>query len=495
MRLRSLPSSGSRSRSTPFYSGSSARRGRRRRSRRAPRSGDGAGTPASAGTRSPGGLSSSPRRRRRRPPRPSAPPRAAPRRTSGPRTRPSAPRRGRRLPRSGRRPGTRRPPRRRDPAAPRNGPPPARRLRAGARRGGGPPRSRSWRAPARAPASRERPCESSRISSSFPFRRRDERAREIPATPPGARLTSPRRVHGFVGAPRIGRLVAPEKQAPQLAHRPRHHHRDRRRHLRRGDREGRAGASRAAAREPGRQLRLDRGGRPRGERRPYGSSRHEDAHAGRRGRDQEPDPVDQERLGERRRLGAGDLRKPELVHHVSRRLGRVLRHQALVHRGGRGLLAGRRRPGGRRLRARAHREEVIQAQLEASRTLTLLLIAIASISLVVGGIGIMNVMLVSVTERTREIGVRVAVGATEEAIQIQFLGESVLLSLVGGAAGVLVGVAASFFVGRGFGWPMEMSVEAVFLAALFSIAVGVFFGYYPARKASRLDPIEALRYE
>lgn len=140
-------------------------------------------------------------------------------------------------------------------------------------------------------------------------------------------------------------------------------------------------------------------------------------------------------------------------------------------------------------------EDVIQAQLEASRTLTLLLIAIASISLVVGGIGIMNVMLVSVTERTREIGVRVAVGATEGAIRIQFLGESVMLSLVGGAAGVLVGIAGSFFVGRALSWPMEMSAKAVLLAALFSFAVGVFFGYYPARKASLLDPIEALRYE
>jgi putative ABC transport system permease protein len=140
-------------------------------------------------------------------------------------------------------------------------------------------------------------------------------------------------------------------------------------------------------------------------------------------------------------------------------------------------------------------EDIIQAQLEASRTLTLLLVAIASISLLVGGIGIMNVMLVSVTERTKEIGVRVAVGATEEAIQFQFLGESVMLSLVGGAAGVLVGIAGSFFVGRALDWPMEMSAEAIVLAVLFSVAVGVFFGYYPARKASRLDPIEALRYE
>jgi len=104
-------------------------------------------------------------------------------------------------------------------------------------------------------------------------------------------------------------------------------------------------------------------------------------------------------------------------------------------------------------------------------------------------------MLVSVTERTREIGVRVAVGATEGAIQLQFLGESVMLSLVGGAAGVLVGVVGSLLVGRTLNWRMQMSPGSIVIAAAFSIAVGVFFGYYPARKASRLDPIEALRYE
>ncbi len=140
-------------------------------------------------------------------------------------------------------------------------------------------------------------------------------------------------------------------------------------------------------------------------------------------------------------------------------------------------------------------EDIIQAQLESSRTLTALLVAVASISLVVGGIGIMNVMLVSVTERTREIGVRVAVGATEAAIQLQFLGESVMLSLVGGTAGVIVGILGTFLIGRTLGWAMQLSVEAVVVAALFSVAVGVFFGYYPARKASLLDPIEALRYE
>jgi putative ABC transport system permease protein len=140
-------------------------------------------------------------------------------------------------------------------------------------------------------------------------------------------------------------------------------------------------------------------------------------------------------------------------------------------------------------------EDIIQAQLAASQTLTVLLVAIASISLVVGGIGIMNVMLVSVTERTREIGVRLAVGATEEAIQLQFLGESVMLSLVGGVAGVLLGVIGSILVGQTLHWPVEVSVGAVLIAAMFSVAVGVFFGYYPARKAALMDPIEALRHE
>jgi len=140
-------------------------------------------------------------------------------------------------------------------------------------------------------------------------------------------------------------------------------------------------------------------------------------------------------------------------------------------------------------------EDIIQAQLDASKTLKVLLIVVASISLLVGGIGIMNVMLVSVTERTREIGVRVAVGATDEAIQLQFLSEAVLLSLVGGAAGVLLGIGCSYLVGETLHWPLEISFEAVLVAALFSAAVGVSFGYYPARRASGLDPIEALRYE
>ena len=140
-------------------------------------------------------------------------------------------------------------------------------------------------------------------------------------------------------------------------------------------------------------------------------------------------------------------------------------------------------------------EDVIQAKLKSSRTLSLLLASVAAVSLLVGGIGIMNVMLVSVTERTREIGVRVAVGATEQAIRLQFLGEAVMLSLVGGAAGVLLGTLGSFIIGRAFKWSMEISIEPIVIAVLFSVAVGMFFGYYPARKASLLDPIEALRYE
>jgi putative ABC transport system permease protein len=140
-------------------------------------------------------------------------------------------------------------------------------------------------------------------------------------------------------------------------------------------------------------------------------------------------------------------------------------------------------------------EDIIQAQLAASRTLAILLIAIASISLVVGGIGIMNVMLVSVTERTREIGIRLAVGATAPAIQMQFLAESVMLSLIGGAAGVLLGIVGSLLVGRSLHWSTPVPPDAILIAAAFSIAVGAFFGFYPARKAARLDPIEALRYE
>jgi putative ABC transport system permease protein len=132
---------------------------------------------------------------------------------------------------------------------------------------------------------------------------------------------------------------------------------------------------------------------------------------------------------------------------------------------------------------------------QASRVFTLLLASIASVSLLVGGIGIMNIMLVSVTERTREIGIRMAIGATESDVQRQFLIEAVVLSLIGGGIGILFGVASSFLISSVLKWPVQVSALAIVVAALFSAAVGIFFGFYPARKAARLDPIEALRYE
>jgi len=140
-------------------------------------------------------------------------------------------------------------------------------------------------------------------------------------------------------------------------------------------------------------------------------------------------------------------------------------------------------------------EDIVEAQLAASRTFTYLLVAIASVSLLVGGIGIMNVMLVSVTERTREIGIRLAVGATEWNVQAQFLGEAVLLSLFGGSLGVIVGAAGSLGIGRALQWPMQIAPSSIGIAVIFSVFVGVFFGYYPARRAAQLDPIEALRFE
>jgi putative ABC transport system permease protein len=140
-------------------------------------------------------------------------------------------------------------------------------------------------------------------------------------------------------------------------------------------------------------------------------------------------------------------------------------------------------------------DEILKAQIETSHTLEMLLLGIACISLVVGGIGVMNVMLVSVNERTREIGLRLAVGATGGAVRMQFLGEAVVLSLFGGALGIALGVAASLLLGDAMGWQMSIPPEALAIAPLFSVLVGVFFGYYPARLASRLDPIEALRHE
>jgi putative ABC transport system permease protein len=139
--------------------------------------------------------------------------------------------------------------------------------------------------------------------------------------------------------------------------------------------------------------------------------------------------------------------------------------------------------------------EVLQAQEESSHIMTMLLATVAGISLLIGGIGIMNIMLVSVTERTREIGLRMAVGARGRDILAQFLIEAVTLSLLGGAIGVALGALATWGVGEFAGWQVSLSAGAVLLAVSFSGVVGVFFGYYPARRASRLLPIQALRYE
>jgi putative ABC transport system permease protein len=132
---------------------------------------------------------------------------------------------------------------------------------------------------------------------------------------------------------------------------------------------------------------------------------------------------------------------------------------------------------------------------EASKVMTGLLGSIAGVSLLVGGIGIMNIMLVSVTERTREIGVRMAIGATEGDVQRQFLIEAVVMSLSGGAVGIVFGVGASLLLATMVGWPILISAGAIAGAACVAMAIGIFFGYYPAQKAARLDPIEALRYE
>ncbi|MEW6303649.1 MAG: ABC transporter permease [Verrucomicrobiota bacterium] len=140
-------------------------------------------------------------------------------------------------------------------------------------------------------------------------------------------------------------------------------------------------------------------------------------------------------------------------------------------------------------------EEIAETATATSRVMTGLLAAIASVSLIVGGIGIMNIMLVSVTERTREIGIRMAVGARGRDILLQFLIEAITLSSIGGVIGILVGLGTSKILSAVKNWPSFTSPESVIVAFVFSAAVGIFFGFYPARKASQLDPIEALRYE
>ena len=139
--------------------------------------------------------------------------------------------------------------------------------------------------------------------------------------------------------------------------------------------------------------------------------------------------------------------------------------------------------------------QMMQAAEQSTKVMTLLLGAIASVSLLVGGIGIMNIMLVSVTERTREIGIRMAVGAKTWDIRLQFIVEALTLSLIGGVVGIIMGISGSELVSALAGWPTVVAPFSVLLAFAFSALVGIFFGFYPAYKASLLDPIEALRYE
>ena len=142
-----------------------------------------------------------------------------------------------------------------------------------------------------------------------------------------------------------------------------------------------------------------------------------------------------------------------------------------------------------------NQQELAEAATKTTKTMTVLLGAIAGVSLIVGGIGIMNIMLVSVTERTREIGIRLAVGAHGRDVLTQFLIEAIILSSMGGTLGVILGVGSSQLISKLNGWPVLVSTTAIFGAVAFSAAIGVFFGFYPARKAAQLDPIEALRYE
>jgi putative ABC transport system permease protein len=140
-------------------------------------------------------------------------------------------------------------------------------------------------------------------------------------------------------------------------------------------------------------------------------------------------------------------------------------------------------------------QEMLEMMTSVSGFLTILLAAIASISLVVGGIGIMNIMYVTVTERTREIGLRVSIGARNRDILLQFLCESIILSLIGGVIGILLGLALSYLASKGLNWPFIVSVTSVGVSFLVCAATGIFFGWYPAKKAASLDPINALRYE
>ena len=140
-------------------------------------------------------------------------------------------------------------------------------------------------------------------------------------------------------------------------------------------------------------------------------------------------------------------------------------------------------------------QSFIKEMNNMNNTMTLAISAIAGISLLVGGIGVMNIMLVSITERTREIGTRKALGAQNWAIRLQFIVESIFICLIGGGIGILLGLGGGALGAKALGYPAAPSVGAVLAAVIFSMAIGVFFGYYPANKAAKMDPIDALRYE
>ena len=187
---------------------------------------------------------------------------------------------------------------------------------------------------------------------------------------------------------------------------------------------------------------------------------------------------------------------PRLVHNITVKFAEGTSAEATMS-AIRDLLRQRHRlqPGQEETFLVSNLAEAANVQATATRTLALLLAAVASVSLLVGGIGIMNIMLVTVTERTREIGLRLAVGARERDMLLQFLTEATTLALLGGILGVLVGIALSVFIAELGGWPVVVNVANILLAMTFAAAVGCFFGFYPARKAARMDPIDALRYE
>jgi len=194
--------------------------------------------------------------------------------------------------------------------------------------------------------------------------------------------------------------------------------------------------------------------------------------------------------GMRRFSGVGTLRAinvqaatPEQILQVQAAIGELLRQRHRIQPG---------RDDDFILR---NQQEIGETMNTITNVLTALLASIASVSLLVGGIGIMNIMLVSVTERTREIGIRMAVGARGRDILLQFLIEAVTLSSTGGVVGILCGVGGAKLISSFYEWPTLVSADSIIIAFAFSAAVGVFFGFYPARKASQLDPIDALRYE